>query len=384
MQAFLAIIFGIIFGIANVIPGVSGGTMMVVMGCYDKVCGALALDFKHIKSNLNFLIPFGIGAISGIIGFSFVITYLFENFPVPTYLFFIGLILGSLPQIFRNATAKEKFKIKFIVPMIIALIAVVGITVFQQSHEEEDYTVKRTRTETGFAIEFTNNTSQEIGSVYFEFPEGAITAAGGAELFYNESFSDKINTLFGNGGEHSPNAIRPAGVSVVGANKSFSFTYNSSQGQPVELEAIIKYNMSSRLFSSLLFGGFIAAVAMIIPGVSGSFMMVLFGIYATVIGAVKDFNLVIILPAAIGIIFGVILGAKMIKWLLDRHNGLTYSIIIGLVAGSVYAILPPEIEFNLQLIIGIGVMIVAGAVSLAIGMEKKSNDEMVKTAGNLK
>ena len=47
----LSVFYGMVFGIANVIPGVSGGTMLVVFGCYDKVCGALALDFKEIKKN---------------------------------------------------------------------------------------------------------------------------------------------------------------------------------------------------------------------------------------------------------------------------------------------------------------------------------------------
>ena len=48
MKNLLGILYGAVFGIANVIPGVSGGTMLVAFGCYDKVCGALALDFKEI------------------------------------------------------------------------------------------------------------------------------------------------------------------------------------------------------------------------------------------------------------------------------------------------------------------------------------------------
>ena len=56
MKNFLAVLYGIVFGIANVIPGVSGGTMLVVFGCYDKVCGALTLNLKEIKKNIVFLI----------------------------------------------------------------------------------------------------------------------------------------------------------------------------------------------------------------------------------------------------------------------------------------------------------------------------------------
>ena len=61
MQYVLAVLYGLVFGIANIIPGVSGGTMLVVFGCYDKVCGALSLNFKEIKKNIVFLIFFGIG-----------------------------------------------------------------------------------------------------------------------------------------------------------------------------------------------------------------------------------------------------------------------------------------------------------------------------------
>ena len=82
MQNILAILYGIVFGIANVIPGVSGGTMLVVFGCYDKVCGALTLNLKEIKKNIVFLVFFGIGAVIGIVGFAFVITWLFTNFPL--------------------------------------------------------------------------------------------------------------------------------------------------------------------------------------------------------------------------------------------------------------------------------------------------------------
>ena len=52
LQYLLAVVYGIVFGVANIIPGVSGGTMLVVFGCYDKVCGALSLDFKEIKKLL--------------------------------------------------------------------------------------------------------------------------------------------------------------------------------------------------------------------------------------------------------------------------------------------------------------------------------------------
>ena len=78
----LNIVYGIVFGVANIIPGVSGGTMMVVFGVYDKVVDVLTLKLSAIKKNIRFIVFFGIGAVIGILGFSFVITWLFDKFPL--------------------------------------------------------------------------------------------------------------------------------------------------------------------------------------------------------------------------------------------------------------------------------------------------------------
>ncbi len=72
---------------------------------YDKVVDVLTLKLSAIKKNIRFIVFFGIGAVIGILGFSFVITWLFDdNFPVATNMFFMGLIIGSIPLIYRNMT----------------------------------------------------------------------------------------------------------------------------------------------------------------------------------------------------------------------------------------------------------------------------------------
>ena len=163
MSNFLGIVFGLVFGIANIIPGVSGGTMLVTCGCYDKVCGALALDFKEIKKNIKFLIFFGIGAVLGIIGFSNLITLLFDNFPTETYMFFIGLIIGSIPLIIRNATLKEKFKPICAVPFIISLALVIGLAVLESfSADPMPVAVNETDTPIVYEITVTNNSDKTV------------------------------------------------------------------------------------------------------------------------------------------------------------------------------------------------------------------------------
>lgn len=102
MNAVLNILRGIVIGIANVIPGVSGGTMAVSMGIYDKLISAVTGLFKHFKQSMKLLIPLGVGMLIGVVGFGFLLEYLLDNFVLATCLTFVGLILGGLPILWMN------------------------------------------------------------------------------------------------------------------------------------------------------------------------------------------------------------------------------------------------------------------------------------------
>ena len=91
---------GIVIGISNILPGVSGGTMAVSMGIYDKLIHCVNHLLKEFKKNVLFLFPIAIGMVIAIIASAFGIDYLFETYPVQTNLLFIGLILGGLPTIY--------------------------------------------------------------------------------------------------------------------------------------------------------------------------------------------------------------------------------------------------------------------------------------------
>lgn len=90
------IVKGLVVGVANIIPGVSGGTMAVVMGIYDKLIGAVSDLRKDFKNSVLYLLPIGIGAVLGIVLFSHLIEFLLRDFTMPTNIFFLGLILGSI------------------------------------------------------------------------------------------------------------------------------------------------------------------------------------------------------------------------------------------------------------------------------------------------
>ena len=104
MQQLFFVLAGVLFGMANVIPGVSGGTMAVVFGVYERLIGILSDPIHNIKKEWKFLVTFGIGLIVGILAFGKLMNLLLESkYRSETFLFFIGVILGSLPMLFRNA-----------------------------------------------------------------------------------------------------------------------------------------------------------------------------------------------------------------------------------------------------------------------------------------
>ena len=97
------VIKGVLIGLANIIPGVSGGTMMVSMGVYEKIIGVVNNLFKDIKKSIVTLLPLGIGMALGVVAFSFIIPWCLEVYPFPTSFCFIGLILGGVPSILKPA-----------------------------------------------------------------------------------------------------------------------------------------------------------------------------------------------------------------------------------------------------------------------------------------
>lgn len=276
LQYIKVFLSGIVFGVANIIPGVSGGTMLVVFGIYDQLTEAIS-GIKAIIKNIVFLLCFGLGAGIGLLVFASVISLLFQNFGVQTNMFFIGLILGSVPMIYRMGTSESKVKPLCAVPFVLALGVVILLAVLEQ-----------------------------------------------------------INVV-------------PTADVVTGFD----------------------LGMTVKLFVCAI----IAAVAMIIPGLSGSFIMMLLGVYETIIGAIqiKALNFYVIIPVALGVIIGIIGGAKVISILIKKYKLMVYSTIMGLVVGSVYAILPADFGFNLQT--GYGFVCLLFGVLTSVLVEKLGKTE---------
>lgn len=379
MQNILAILYGLVFGIANVIPGVSGGTMLVVFGCYDKVCGALTLDFKEIKKHFKFLVFFGIGAVIGIVGFAFVITWLFTNFPTQTNMFFMGLIIGSVPLIIRNATVKDKFKPICVVPFLIGLAAVVGLAIAENG-SAAPYRLETAVNGDYTSITIYNDSNRVVNEWEIDLGEGrldpkAATQTEGGSAVVSESTLNMVLSLFIESTNIStPNAIVNEEGAVIEPNGSHTVTfwnYDSTDVNPESFELSVSYKMDVKFFLTMVAALFIAAIAMIIPGVSGSFVMMTIGVYSTVIAAVKDLDFAIIIPCAIGALIGLVVGARLITFLMKKYSLVVYSAILGLVAGSLYVIFPVGFGLNIATLTGVICLAVGAFIAVIVGKNTK-------------
>ncbi|MBR3502686.1 MAG: DUF368 domain-containing protein [Clostridia bacterium] len=255
-------IAGVVFGLANVIPGVSGGTMAVVFGVYERLINLIANIRKDFKKELPFVAVFGAGAVVGILAFGKLMKWVLVNHAAEANAFFIGVILGSIPIIAgfafkkkskRTGKSKWVFNAGNIIPLIVTFALMIPMALSTASTNEAKEAAKA----------------------------AAKAAAGGA------------------GGGFS-------------------------------------------LLDTLLYivYGVIAVTTMIIPGISGSFVMLLIGFYETIITAVADLNFLVLVPFGLGCVIGLFTVAKLIKWLLKKFKRPSYAAILGFVLGSILCIFP--------------------------------------------
>jgi putative membrane protein len=233
---------GMLFGIANLIPGVSGGTMAIVTGIYEKLLDSINNLFKKFKLSILFLIVFGLGAVVAVLAGSKVIEWGLKYFELPISFLFIGLILGSFPAI--KKPIKNKMKYYHYIIMLIAFLIVIGL-------------------------------------LFIPFPD------------------------------------------------------------------VVEQSLKFYDYLILVVCGFMASIAMVVPGISGMMMFYLFGYYDTIMGAISGLtkiaslgsSILVLIPVGIGVVIGIFTAAKAIAYLLNRFPIATYSGIIGFVVGSIFALI---------------------------------------------
>ena len=251
---------GLAFGITETVPGVSGGTIAIILGFYDELIGSINNFRKEPRKCFKILFPMLIGVIIGVVAFSSVMYYLLANYTLPTMTFFIGLIMGIIPIIFSKV--KEPGK-----------------------------------------------------------------------------------------------GLKPGGTAIIALPALLVIVIAGLRGTEIRdpVSVIAEINFPFMLF--LLLAGVIAAMALVIPGISGSFILLLIGIYPLATFSISSLRLLIsepsgelfldickvLVPLGIGVIIGGLVMCRIIEGLLERHYTVAYSIILGLLLGSIYALLREQI-----------------------------------------
>lgn len=110
MEFLKNLLCGMAIGIANVIPGLSGSTIAVVLNIYDKFVDAITLNIKKLIANRKFVIPIVLGMGIGILLFSKLMKILTENFPTQVNLFFTGIIIGTISLVYKYCVDKIESK----------------------------------------------------------------------------------------------------------------------------------------------------------------------------------------------------------------------------------------------------------------------------------
>jgi len=120
---------GLAFGITETIPGVSGGTIAIILGFYFELIETINHFTEDIKKSLRFLLPLVVGMVAGILIFSSIINYLLLHYSFPTMLFFIGLITGIIPHIFSKVkNPSQKLNAKDILLIAVPFLALITIS----------------------------------------------------------------------------------------------------------------------------------------------------------------------------------------------------------------------------------------------------------------
>lgn len=138
-MGFVNFLKGILIGIALVVPGLSGSIFMVVVGLYDKVMDAITTLLTKLKKNTLFLLPIVIGIGVGILASTKGVLFIYERFTWQSSLFFIGLILGSIPLIVRKMHKKQDFKPIYILVAVVCFIMLTAASNMIFSGTDESY-----------------------------------------------------------------------------------------------------------------------------------------------------------------------------------------------------------------------------------------------------
>ncbi len=144
--------------------------------------------------------------------------------------------------------------------------------------------------------------------------------------------------------------------------------------------AVETLTLSTGLIIKYFIAGMCASSAMLLPGISGSFMLLVFGVYGTVMLAISEVvklnfaGLPILLAVGFGVLAGFIISSKIIQYFLTHHKLMTFALIIGFVVGSLFAVFPGLPTNIVMWFVSLVVFIIGFIVSLTLGRITAENE----------
>ena len=269
---------GVFMGIADAMPGISGGTIALLLGIYEELIRSiselkLSLFFELKKGfnpfwkklNGNFLLALVSGIGISLISFVKISANFLESFPLFIWSFFLGLIFATVNVIYKLVNQWSSLNIFFLIISIIFSYFLSSFSVYE---------------------------------------------------------SDKISLLY------------------------------------------------------ILFSGVIASSAMILPGISGSLILVILGVYAYLIKSLDNLEMIVIFTFISGALVGLLGFSRILKYLFNKHRDTTYTIMLGLVIGSIEKVWPWNKSFstelsNLNLFLSISLVILGFVIVVLLERIKK-------------
>lgn len=228
---------GFVVGVTMMVPGVSGGSMAMILGAYDRLIASVSSFLKHKRDSIIFLLLFSVPALAGMVLFAKPLLALIGAFEMPMMFLFMGAVAGGIPLIYRKAGVKK------------------------------------------------------LRPSFFLWTAGGILMILAVGLL-------------------------PAGIF-------------SGEGMTGAAGYFIQ-----------IAGGIVIAAALILPGLSVSYMLVLLDLYEPTMEAISRLDIAALAPLGAGVLLGIVLTARLLEYLMNRFPYASYLVILGFVLGSVVKVFP--------------------------------------------
>lgn len=349
---------GLCMGTADIIPGVSGGTMALVLGIYQRLIEAirsvnlqwicslakLLLGIGHRPLNLlleearrlhlHFLVPLGMGILVAILAGSRLLPPLMANYPSVVRGFFFGLILSSLWIPLRWIRWSNPQQT--LTAVVLLFIGIAGGFILTDPGQT-------------FLPEKQWVTFQSSGETFGDMLQHHGSALPGHRVFWAQQNRDFRNRLRQQGRVDFETLPGPLGTEAVDKEH---LNARSAPFEKITVPDSLSVNIPRLSPSFTFFVGFIAVCAMILPGVSGSYISLILGGYFFILNMIKgglDQLLMGQVPwfqagylgiFAVGALGGLAVFSRILSWLLEKVPSATMALLAGLMAGCLRGIWP--------------------------------------------